>query len=86
MNASTKSRYRVPTHTEYVTVSLDEFSDEEIVAYMSERGLETALDGQFVLSEDELGRLETLVLCGQKESARAWLLDIVGKHIGRSLT
>lgn len=89
-----KPRYRTPTHTEYVTVSLNDFGNEEIAEHLRHEGFRVdgvglgdkpCSEGMWIDPED-MSRIDTLALCGQKEAAREWILDMVGKYIGRDLT
>lgn len=82
----TATRYRAPTRSEYVEVSLDDFTDEELREHMENRGVEASMDDDdLLIKADELNRLFTLVLCGQSDSARQWVLEVVGKKIGKAL-
>lgn len=96
MTTAQKTRFRAPTVERYVDVSLDDFSDEEITEYLRHRGY--SVDGKpddavasadgiqpLTLSVAELNGMNTLALCGQQESARDWLIELVSKHISRQL-
>lgn len=100
MTTAQKTRFRAPTVERYVDVSLDDFLDEQIIEYLRHRGysvdgkpddaevLEVAsADGiqPLTLSVAELNGMNTLALCGQQESARDWLIELVSKHISRQL-
>lgn len=91
MTATTKPRYYTPTHTEHVTVSLSDFTLEEIREYLTHKGESEPSgggmgeDGPLTISEDDVNRIATLSLCGQKEAARDWLIELVERRIGRSL-
>ena len=83
-------KHSAPTHTEYVTVSLDDFSIEEIREYLENEGEGDGPDplgqgGRLVISEDDMDRISTLAVCGQNDPAVSFLLEIVSKHIGRPL-
>lgn len=92
-----KPRYRTPSVSIDANVSLGEFSFEQIASYMRHYGYEVSvhyadalgvdeppIDGLFLTPED-LSRIATLSLCGQKQPARDLLLGIVGDAIGRQL-
>lgn len=91
-----KPPYYAPTVRETFTVSLEDFSDEDIGEYMRHQGYtvlglaekpgHTGPDESLTLSEEELNRLWTLALCGQQQAACDWLCERVGEHIGRSLS
>lgn len=38
-----------------------------------------------LIEDDQLGRIQTLLLCGQRDSAREYLFDLVSDYIGRNL-
>lgn len=62
-----KPRYRSPTHTEYVTVSLSEFDTAQLQAELVHRA-HTPHDQEApeTLPADLVSRLQTLMLCGQR--------------------
>lgn len=78
-------RYR----TISVEVGLDEFDDEDLVAHLKSKGYQVyGGNSEFDPSEisaGELGHIETLVVCGQTDVARAEALALVGRAIGRTL-
>lgn len=85
---TTATRYRVPSISEYVDVSLDQFDVDEIREYLAH------VDGQagagptgeaLTICRSDLAHIETLALCGQKQAARDEVLQIVSRHIGRQL-
>ena len=90
-----KPRYRTPRVNVDATVDLDEFEDDEIASYLRHRGYvvngsnndssDSGADDVLIISEADLNRIATLSLCGQNESAREWLIDIVSNHIERRL-
>jgi hypothetical protein len=98
MNAI-KARYRVPSYTpECQTVYLSDFDISEIREYLknhaNKRGEspedfsgepEGGSDCDLVIPSEDLGRIETLAMCGQIEYAREEVLRIVSDHIGRAL-
>lgn len=91
------------TVTGDVTVSLNDFSDEAIIAYLRDRGY--AVDGErkapivltqrvavddegrevLVFYPEDLDRIATLALCGQRDAARELIINQVSDHIRRSL-
>jgi hypothetical protein len=87
--AAIKPRYRVPEAYAEASVSLSEFSTEDIRAYLAhvdgEGGTHATADGELVISSDDVSRINTLALCGQQQHARELLFEIVGRHIGRAL-
>jgi len=88
-----KPRYRMPnvSVSAYVECSLDEFSTSDILAYLNHLGENSAESGGggdsdgLYLTRQDLDRIETLTLCGQRDAARSHLLQIVGTAIGRTL-
>ena len=92
---STTPRYRVPRITKYseTEVSLDDFDLDDIREYLRRQGGGSssspssggADDSDLCIEKSELDRIETLLLCGQRDSAREWVFEIVSKHIGRDL-
>jgi hypothetical protein len=38
-----------------------------------------------LIEEDQLARVQTLAMCGQRDAAREYVLQIVGDYLGRSL-
>lgn len=96
---STTTRYRTPVVYQDVRVSLDDFDDDDIVGYLRHRGYAIAGsseapshsggphpgEGPLMLEEDDLSRIATLSLCGQREQAREFLCSIVSRWIGRKL-
>lgn len=95
MTTIEKPRYRTPTHTESVTVSLNDFSDEQIAEYLQHQGYAVSgfpsnggpiASGHLLIESADLDRLWTLGLCGQEAAAREWLVDLVSQHIGRDLS
>jgi len=87
-----KPRYRVPTHTESLTVSLDDFDDDEIVEYLRHRGF-SVIGGSSTGSVDlddhitgtELDHIFTLALCGQRTQAQAEALQLISRVVGRPI-
>ena len=93
--AEQKPRYRTPSVCVDVDVGLDEFSLDEIAEYLRQNGYrvsgsnaapdpETGALGN-VLDPDELDRVFTLDLCGQRVAAQQIALQLVGDAIGRPI-
>lgn len=85
-------RYRVPTHTESLTVSLDDFDDDEIVEYLRHRGYSVmggpstgSLDFEDHIASVELDHIFTLALCGQRTQAQAEALQLISRVVGRPI-
>jgi hypothetical protein len=87
-----KPSYRVPTHTEHLTVSLDDFDDDEIVEYLRHRGF-SVIGGSSTGSADfedhiagvELDHIFTLALCGQRQQAQSEALQLISRVVGRPI-
>ena len=88
-----RTKYRAPVIRESVEVSLDDFSDEEIAEYLRNQGYRVDGDASEVgsteddlfIHRDDLNYLSTLALCGQQDAARAWIVERIGRYIGRPL-
>lgn len=85
-----KNAYRTPVRYANASVSLDEFTDEELRAEMDYRRRNainhTGADEDVTyLPEDLISRLSTLRLCGQRESALRELCDYLEPIVGRLL-
>ena len=87
-----KPRYRVPEHTEEITISLDDFDDDEIVEYLRHRGYSVAggpstgsLDFEDHIAGVELDHIFTLALCGQRSQAQAEALQLISRVVGRPI-
>ena len=81
----TKSRLRVPTiYPEVEPVSLDDFDIDDIREYLRGSGVDAPSDEDFVIPRDDMNRIETLLLCGQRQSAIDELLRAASEHMGRS--
>ena len=81
----TKSRQRTPTVYPHVNpVSLDDFDIDEIREYLRGSGASVPSDEDFVIPCDDMNRIETLLLCGQRQSAIDELLRAASEHMGRS--
>jgi hypothetical protein len=95
MSAESKPRYRTPTTSVYVDVSLDEFELEDIADYLRHSGYKVSATGAThnpdtgmtdnVLDPDDLDHIYTLAVCGQREAAQQEALILIGKAIGRML-
>ena len=94
---TTRTRYFAPSVTPFVeSVSLDDFDLDEIREYLRHKGdmvagtsdddaSDGATAGGLFISPEDLNRVETLALCGQLDSARRFVLDMVSEQIGRPL-
>ncbi len=89
-----KPRYRVPHRSEYVEVGLDEFDNTEIAEYLRHEGYSVSGEstqgggadtGALVIDEDDLDRICTLLLCGQRDAAREFAFGLISDEIGRRL-
>jgi hypothetical protein len=86
-----KPAYRVPRITRYeeVEVRLDDFETSDILEYLQHRGESLGSTGcsdeGVWVTTDDMARAETLVLIGQREEARLFILGIVGDAMGRKL-
>lgn len=78
-------KYYPPTRTEYVTIGLDSFSDEDISEYMDQRGITRPEGKGLFIESDDLNRIETLALCGHTSQARTEALELISNKIGRPL-
>jgi hypothetical protein len=97
---ASRPTYRVPYTYAEARVSLDDFSIEDMVEYIQNRGDDSDIErmlsakishpaggepvGLFIHQAD-LNTAETLILCGQRDEARSMIFEIVSKHIGRRL-
>ena len=80
----TKSRQRTPKVYPHVNpVSLDDFDIDEIREYLRGSGVDAPSDEDFVIPRDDMNRIETLLLCGQRQSAIEELLRAASEHMGR---
>ena len=82
---TTKSRLRVPTiYPEVEPVSLDDFDIDDIKEYLTGKGVsDLPSEEDFVIPRDDMNRIETLLLCGQRQSAIEELLRAASDHMGR---
>lgn len=67
---------------------MDDLDDDDLLEEVEKRGLtgSSASGGEALhLTQEELNDIETLLVCGQREPARALALELVGKAIGRTL-
>ena len=99
--AASAPRYYTPSHTESVSISLSEFTVDEMLEYIANKGTpqEKARIGAdpadsseggcstdgLYIGSADLQRMETLSLCGQGDVARAMALALIGEKIGRVL-
>lgn len=70
--------------------SLDDYDIKDVAAYLRKWGYvvtmpDDASEGLWV-SPDQLGDIERLLICGQKEAAQNDLFDLFGKTLNRSMT
>ena len=70
--------------------SLEDYAVDDIAAYLRDWGYvvtkpDDASEGLWV-SPEQLGDIERLIVCGQKEAAQNDLFDLFGKTLNRSLT
>ena len=81
----TKRRTRAPEVYPHVNpVSLNDFDIDEIREYLRGSGVDAPSDEDFVIPRDDMNRIETLLLCGQRQSAIEELLRAASEHMGRS--
>jgi len=100
MQTAEKRKYRVPSAYISHDVSLSEFSIDEMVEYIRNKGepedIDRIVNGEIskpggqephglYIAQADLNTAETLLLCGQREEARALIFQLVSHHIGRSL-
>jgi hypothetical protein len=94
MSATSKPRYRTPSVSADVDVSLDEFDTDDIVEYLRHNGYTVTGNAvaQDVVPEAtnqidtaDLDHIYTLAVAGQLQVAQQEALQIVGKAIGRPL-
>jgi hypothetical protein len=70
--------------------SLDDYDIKDVAQYLRKWGYvvtypDDASEGLWV-SPDQLGDIERLLVCGQKEAAQNDLFDLFGKTLNRSMT
>ena len=70
--------------------SLDDYDIRDVAAYLRKWGYvvtqpDDASEGLWV-SPEQLGDIERLLVCGQKEAAQNDLFDLFGKTLNRSMT
>lgn len=84
---TTATRYRSPTREAYAEVSLSEFDDDELREELANRdGTNSQSYGEgYGLSSGTIGRLATLILCGQRDIALQELCQELEPHVGRLL-
>ena len=90
--AAQRRRHRY-TPSVSISVDLDEFDDDEIAEYLRGKGYyvdqwsgaSSSDDDGLIISPGALSRLDTLLMCGQREHAVRELLDLVGEALGRPL-
>ena len=70
--------------------SLEDYNTKDVAQYLRDWGYVVtapadAGDGLWV-SQEQLGDIERLLICGQKEAAQNDLFDLFGKTLNRSMT
>ncbi|MFN7725178.1 MAG: hypothetical protein ACK5QH_08925 [Rubrivivax sp.] len=78
MSTATKSRYYAPIRTAEAEVSLEDFSDDEILEYVRQKNLGDADIRQAI---GDLNTLDTLLLCGLRQEA----LELISQHLSEAL-
>ena len=86
----TKQRYRSPSRSAEAEISLDEFDTEELERELhhragSYRSAPLTDDGGIYLDAEVLSTVTTLLICGQRESAREMVADQLFEALGRRL-
>ena len=83
----TASRYRSPTREACAEVSLSEFDDDELREELENRNgtHSQGYEEGYSLSSGTLGRLATLILCGQRDIALQELCQELEPHVGKLL-
>lgn len=79
--------------TVFAEINMSDLDDDDLVNEVERRGLKVGpqfieakvTDDEPVLSKSELEEIEHLAICGLAEPARALVLELVGKAIGRVL-
>jgi hypothetical protein len=95
--STTAPRYRVPCiQPEVEEVSLADFDIEEIREYLHRKdhgkldkpagAASSGFSDPLLIESDDLDRIATLALCGQKQHAQQHVLSLVSEHLGRDLT
>jgi hypothetical protein len=94
MSATSKPRYRTPSVSADVDVSLDEFDTDDIVEYLRHNGYtvtgnavaqDAVPEAANQIDTADLDHIYTLAVCGQLTFAQQEALAVVGKDIGRPL-
>ena len=94
MSATSKPRYRTPSVSADVDVSLDEFDTDDIVEYLRHNGYtvtgnavaqDAVPEAANQIDTADLDHIYTLAVCGQLTFAQQEALAVVGKAIGRPL-
>lgn len=78
-----KRKYRAPVHYAEVEVSLSDFNDDDILEYVRVNGL----SDEFGAGSDseEIARIDTLLLCGQRDAAREAVERMLSRTLGRTV-
>ena len=94
MTATSKPRYRTPSVSADVDVSLDEFETDDIVEYLRHNGYtvtgnavaqDAVPEANNQIDTADLDHIYTLAVCGQLQFAKEKALQVVGTAIGRPL-
>lgn len=90
---TTTPHYRTPVVYAEAEVSLDEFDTDDIINYLKHNG--HSFDGSsspseptgngLVINQESLNRIETLVLCGQKQHAHQLIFTLISEAISRNI-
>lgn len=83
-----KPRYYSPSRYVEVEVSLDDFSDEQVAqehAHRSGQAVSTYDGTSLLIVGEDLARLQTLTLCGQRQAALDFLLTELERQTGVKL-
>ena len=73
-----------------VTIDLDVFEDEDLRMELEECGYTVLAEGETMTQraeslDENLDRIEHLLTCGLRADARAELIDVASKALGRPL-
>ena len=97
MTTKTKTKKPISVPCAYISlsgsISLREFDESEIIAYLRSKGHDIdgisdpndSNDNDLTIYSADLNRIETLALCGQKQSAHQLIFELVSKAIGRDI-
>ena len=73
-----------------VTIDMDVFEDDDLRQELEERGYTVLAEGESTTHlpeslDENLGRIEHLLLCGMRAEARAELVEAASRVLGRPL-